>query len=383
MSSDLTSESTRVAELADEQAALRRLAMLVARAAPADVIFEAVADEVHRLLGGDVTALNRFDPDGLWTVIAVRGMESDVIHPGERWDPGEAAPGLEEVFSGQPVRVDSYSPIGSALDAIIEAERAVAWIGSPIQIMGRTWGTLSVLSRRGPLPPGAEQRLVDFTELVATAIANAESREQLMASRARIVAAGDEARRRIQRDLHDGAQQRIVTLALKIRELAASDPARASGIDRELVGLAAEVGQVIEELRELASGLHPVVLSKGGLELALKGLARRSAIPVALDIRVSGRLPESVEIAAYYVVAEALTNAAKHSGASRVDVVVEAADRTLRVAVTDHGIGGANSAAGSGLIGLWDRVEALGGTVTIDSPAGRGTSLIATLPLGP
>lgn len=381
MSSDLTSESTRVAELADEQAALRRLAMLVARAAPADVIFEAVADEVHRLLGGDVTALNRFDPDGLWTVIAVRGMKSDVIHAGERWDPGEA-PGLEEVFSGQPVRVDSYSPIGSALDAIIEAERAVAWIGSPIQIMGRTWGTLSVLSRGGPLPAGAERRLVDFTELVATAIANAESREQLMASRARIVAAGDEARRRIQRDLHDGAQQRIVTLALKIQELAASDAGRASGIDRELVGLAAEVGQVIEELRELASGLHPVVLSKGGLEPALKGLARRSAIPVALDIRVS-RLPESVEIAAYYVVAEALTNAAKHSGASCVDVMVEAPDRTLRVAVTDHGIGGANSAAGSGLVGLCDRVEALGGTVTLDSPAGRGTSLIATLPLGP
>ena len=376
----IPADPARIAQLADEQAALRRIATLVARGVSPDVIFETVTDEVHGLLGGDVTALNRFDPDGLWTVIAVRGMESNVIGAGERWDPGEAAPGLAEVFSGRPVRVDTYSPIGSALDAIIEAERAVAWIGSPIQIMGQTWGTLSVLSRRGPLPAGAEHRLVDFTELVATAIANAESHAQLIASRARIVAAGDEARRRIQRDLHDGAQQRVVTLALKARELASSDAARACGIDSDLLDLVGELGDVLNDLREISSGLHPAALSKGGLQAALNALARRAAIPVVLDVDLSGRLDESVEIAAYYVVAEALTNAAKHANATRVEVSVDAPDGALRIRVCDDGVGGANP-AGSGLLGLRDRAEALGGTVTLDSPRGHGTTLVATLPL--
>jgi signal transduction histidine kinase len=216
---------------------------------------------------------------------------------------------------------------------------------------------------------------------LAVSLDNAESRAQLVASRARIVAAADEARARIQRDLHDGAQQRVVALALRLKLLAKSDAARASGIDAELLELITEVNDALKELRDISQGLHPPVLARGGLEPALTALAQRSSVPVALDLRVAGRLAEAVEIAAYYVVAEMLTNATKHADASRVDVEVHVVDGVLRVCVSDDGVGGAAPAGGSGLIGLRDRVEALRGTITIDSPRGGGTALVAELPL--
>jgi signal transduction histidine kinase len=250
-----------------------------------------------------------------------------------------------------------------------------------------TRGTLhAVLLLENRLIRGAftTERL-DAVKLIAGQLAvsldNAESRAQLMASRARIVAAGDEARRRIQRDLHDGAQQRLVTMAMRLKLLAASDPARADSPDADLLGVAGELDEVLQDLRDISSGLHPPVLSRGGLQPALTALAARSAIPVALDLRVAGRLPEMVEVAAYYVVAEMLTNAAKHANASRVDVTAEALDGRLCIRVRDDGIGGADPAAGSGLVGLTDRIEALGGTITIDSPPGHGTTLVAELPL--
>ena len=377
-----TPERRHLAGLANEQAALRRIATLVARGVPAAEIFDAVTEEVHRLLLADLTALNRCEPDGQWTVVAVRGMESEVIRVGDRWHPGQAAPGLADVLNGRPARIDAYRPMGTALDDIVDAELMVAWVASPIVLMGRTWGVLVVASRRGPLPVGAEDRLADFAELVATAIANAESRAQLVASRARIVAAADDARRRIQRDLHDGAQQRVVTLEMKLKALASSDAARARGIDTDLLDLAAGLDDVLQELRDISSGLHPAVLSQGGLEPALKALARRSPIPTYVDARVSTRFAEAVEITAYYVVAEMLTNAAKHSGASRVDVTVRPQGGALRVSVRDNGVGGAHPTGGSGLVGLTDRVEALGGQMTIESPLGGGTTLVAELPLG-
>ena len=209
----------------------------------------------------------------------------------------------------------------------------------------------------------------------------AESREQLVASRARIVAAADEACKRIQRDLHDGAQQHVVTLAIELKLLAASDAARASGIDADLQELITHADDALTELRNFAHGLHPPALSRGGLQPALTALAKRSSIPVALDLRLAGRPAEPVEIAAYYLVAEMLTNAAKHANASRVDVHVDVVDCALRVCVRDDGTGGADPARGSGLVGLRDRVEALAGTITIDSPHGEGTTLVATLPL--
>jgi signal transduction histidine kinase len=207
-----------------------------------------------------------------------------------------------------------------------------------------------------------------------------KGRRELAASRARIVAAADETRRQIERDLHDGAQQRLVSLALELRAAQAAAP-----LDGELEGQLARIAEglvrAVDELREMARGIHPAVLSEGGLAPALKALARRSPIPVELDVRAEGRLPERIEVAAYYVVSEALTNAAKHAHAAVVHVEVEAAGGVLRLSVRDDGAGGADPAGGTGLIGLNDRVEALGGTIAIASPAGAGTSVDVELPL--
>jgi signal transduction histidine kinase len=231
-----------------------------------------------------------------------------------------------------------------------------------------------------PLPPDTEARLADFAELVATAIANAEARGELLASRARIVTAADEARRRIERDLHDGAQQRLVAAGLKVRSLEASLPAD-DALKREVAALGDALAAANEELRRISHGIHPTALSRGGLRLALRSLSRRAGVPVDLSIAVEQRLPESVEVAAYYVVAEALTNAAKHAHASLVTVTAEADDRCLHISVADHdGVGGANSSGGSGLIGLKDRVEALGGHLHLASHDHHGTTLSAEIP---
>ena len=259
-------------------------------------------------------------------------------------------------------------------------------VGVPISVEGRLWGVVTVSStREESLPADTEARLAGFTELVATAIANAESQAQLTASRARIVAAADTARRRIERDLHDGAQQRLISLALRLRVAKAAAPPGAGELVAQLDSLVTEATGTLDELRELASGIHPVVLADGGLAAALKVLARRSAVPVELDVRVAGRLPEQIEVAAYYVVAEALTNAAKHAQASTVTVTVDTtpADRSdlLQVEVRDNGRGGAELTLGTGLLGLKDRVEALGGAITVESPRGKGTTLRVTLPI--
>jgi signal transduction histidine kinase len=233
-----------------------------------------------------------------------------------------------------------------------------------------------------PLPPGTEDRLAGFTDLVATAIANAQSQAELRASRARIVTTADETRRRIERDLHDGAQQHLVSLALQLRAAQEEVPAELPELSGELAAVAAELSAVQEELREFARGIHPAILAEGGLGPALRALARRSKLPVRVDVGPRGRLPEPLEAAAYYVVSEALTNVAKHARASTVAVAVETAGGVLRVDVRDDGAGGAELGRGSGLIGLKDRVEALGGRIALDSPPGVGTSLSVELPLG-
>ena len=214
-----------------------------------------------------------------------------------------------------------------------------------------------------------------------TAIANAENLTELTASRARVVAAADETRRRIERDLHDGAQQRLVSLSLALQAAQAAVPPQLGELEGELERVAKELAGVLEDLQEMARGIHPAILARGGLEPALKTLARRCTVPVELDVRGVARLPERVEVAAYYVVAEALTNAAKHAHASVVHVDVEAADHALGLRVRDDGNGGADPARGTGLIGLKDRVEALGGTITVHSPVSAGTSLRAEFPL--
>jgi signal transduction histidine kinase len=232
-----------------------------------------------------------------------------------------------------------------------------------------------------PFPADAESRVMLFTELVATAIANAENRSELAASRKRLVAASDEARRRIERDLHDGTQQRLVSLALAAHAAAAELPPESSDVREKLTSIATGLGEAVEDLQELSRGIHPAILSDAGLGPALETLALRSPISVELDVRTRERFPEPVEIAAYFTASESLANAAKHAQASRITILLACENERLRLAVRDDGIGGADPGRGSGLVGLRDRVEALGGTLTIESGS-DGTALTAALPVG-
>ena len=254
----------------------------------------------------------------------------------------------------------------------------------PVIVQGRLWGAMIASSvDEHSLPLDTEARLASFTELVATAIANAENLAELTASRARVVAAADETRRRIERDLHDGTQQRLVSLGLELRLAQSLVPAGLGELEAEVGKVADELRGVVEDLREIARGIHPAILSEGGLGPALRTLARRAAIAVELDVAALGRLPEPVEVAAYYVVSEALTNATRHAHASVVKVDAEASGDRLRVRVRvrDDGVGGADQLRGSGLVGLKDRIEALGGTFSVHSPAGRGTTVSCELPV--
>ena len=284
--------------------------------------------------------------------------------------------------TGCPARIDNYadSASGPLSTAVREAGIRSA-VGTPIIVEGRLWGELGVASTlEEPLPPDTEARLASFTELVATAIANAQSRAELMASRARIIAAADDTRRRIQRDLHDGTQQQLVSLMLDLRQVQEAVPPQLGELESGLARITGRLEGVFNQVREISHGIHPAILSDGGLTPALKALARRSAVPVTLDLRAARRLPEHVEVAAYYAVSEALANAAKHAHASAVHVELDTPGASVRLAVRDDGIGGADPARGSGLTGLRDRIEAVGGTLHVTSPAGGGTTLLIEIP---
>jgi signal transduction histidine kinase len=367
-------------ELADTQASLRRLAMLVARGEPPEVVFAAVTKEVLRHFGSGTSRMIRFELDGTATLVANEGTTGPHVRVGQRWE-GFPPTGLTATVlrTGRAARVDDYHAIPGGEPYLGEGLRSA--VATPVVVNGRLWGLIAVGSGEDPLPPDTEQRMTEFTDLLATAIANAQSRAELMASRARIVAASDEARRRIEHDLHDGAQQRLVALALRLRSAAAASSERGE-IRTEIVDdVAAELMGVLDDLREISRGIHPAILSKAGLRPALRALGRRSTIPVEMQLRVDGRLPEPVEVGAYYVVSEMLTNAAKHARASVVEVDAEASGGTLRVRVRDDGIGGADPVRGSGLVGLKDRIEALGGTFSVHSPVGRGTTVSCELPV--
>jgi len=254
-------------------------------------------------------------------------------------------------------------------------------VAGPILVEDRLWGVVTACTTRGPFPPGTADRMADFTDLLATAVGNAQSRAELAASRARIVTAADDTRRRIERDLHDGTQQRLVSLGLELRLTQGMVPAELPELETELDKVADELNEVVEDLREISRGIHPAILSEGGLGPALRTLARRAAIAVELDVTPIGRLPEPVEVAAYYVVSEALTNVTRHARASVVAVDVAASGGTLGVYVRDNGAGGADPLRGSGLVGLKDRVEALGGTFSVHSPLGHGTTVSCELPV--
>jgi signal transduction histidine kinase/CHASE3 domain sensor protein len=366
--------------IADEQAALRRVATLVARAAPPATVFAAVAEEVGRLLApADRAFLGRYDADHTMTLMAAWSSTGESLPVGLHGSIPVGGVSALVRETGRMARVDASDPEVLADNAMLGLRSAVA---APITVGGRLWGFMAAASTGDEPPPlGAETRLAQFTELVATAIANAEAQAELTASRARIVATADETRRRIERDLHDGAQQRLVSLALQLRAAQATVPPALEELGAELEHVAAGLTSTLDELREFARGIHPAILAEGGLGPALKALARRSAVAVDLKVGVETRLPERIEVAAYYVVSEALTNAAKHAEASAVQVDVEAADGILRVSVRDDGVGGASFAGGSGLVGLKDRVEALGGRISLESPRGAGTAIRVELPV--
>jgi len=370
---------TRV--LVDEQAALRRVATLVAEGQGADDVFRAVAAEVGQLLGADATRLLRYEPDGSASVVATHGApDAEIgVRAREGIDQGESWRRVAE--RAREIQSD-HSPDGSDLLAESPLSFGIgAACAAPIAVSGRPWGVIVAAWKRAEeARADTETRMAQFTELVATAVANAESRAELAASRRRVVATADETRRRIERDLHDGAQQRLVQTMITLK-LAQQELGNGSENAAELVGKALEITEgATNELRELARGIHPAILAKGGLVPALKNLARRSPIPVELDLRIDARLPEPTEVTAYFVISEALTNAAKHSNASAVEVTVEMIDGGVRLAISDDGVGGADPARGSGLVGLKDRAEAAGGTLNVTSPPGEGTRLTIELP---
>ena len=371
----------QLAQLADEQAALRRVATLVAEGATPHRVFDGVRHEVARMFNAPLSVLLRYDANGTATVLATSDGYLGPI--GNSWPvEGDSSAIARVCRTGLPARADYTRLAEGPIAAAARAVGARSAVGVPVVVDGTLWGVVAVGSRETePLPADFEGRLAKFTELLATAIANAEGRAELEASRARIVATADATRRRIERDLHDGAQQQLVSLALEVRAAQASVPTEMSHHQDELSHIAEGLTTALDGLREIAHGLHPAILAEGGLGPALKTLAHRSPIPVELEVRTVGRLPESIEVAAYYVVSETLTNAAKHSRASRVQVEVEVRDRALCIAVDDDGVGGADATRGSGLLGLKDRAEAIGGTIRLESRQGVGTNLVAELPL--
>jgi signal transduction histidine kinase len=369
--------------LAEEQAALRRVATLVAGQAAAEVIFTAVAEEVTGLLRADMGGVARHEPDESSTLMGKWHGEGGGPPVGSRLEPvGDLEP-VRLLRSGHPVRFTNYERASGPVAEMMRTLGVRCTVAAPIIADGAVWGSIFASSTKPePFPDDTESRIMGFAELVATAISNAVSRDQLAASRARVVAAADETRRRLERDLHDGVQQRLVSLGLELRAAAEGMPGHLAETKRALARVADGLTSTLDEVRELARGIHPAILSVGGLGPALKALARRSAVPVELEVDLQTRLPERVEVASYFVVSEALANAAKHARASVAHVNVETVGSFLHVSIRDDGVGGANPARGSGLIGLTDRVQALGGTITVLSPPGRGTTMRVELPVG-
>jgi len=381
---DFTSERRAKAEqrrLAEEQAALRRVATLVASDAPPEQVFQSVTEEMCRLLGIPSAVLERFEDDETATIVARYGRTGELTV-------GTVVP-LEEglaatrVFqTGAPARIDGFDGVPGEIAERVRGLGFRSAVGVPITLSGATWGALIAALRAGEsLPPETERRMQAFAELVALGLASAHARDELAASRLRIVEASDAERRRLERNLHDGAQQRLVALSVALRLAHGKIRESPDESEKLLEVAAAELSEALTELRELAQGIHPAVLTERGLEVALDVLAARAPLRVALEVRLPERLPEPVEAAAYYVVSEALANVVKHAGADSVRVLAERVNGSVVVEVEDDGRGGADLEAGSGLCGLRDRVETLEGRLDVESSRGRGTLVRAEVPL--
>jgi signal transduction histidine kinase len=365
--------------LADEQSGLRRVATLVAQGASADDLLAAVAAEVGQLLPADNVLIGRYDGDGgEITTVANWSRDAGRADLPVEWGAGERRLAALVSRTGQPARTQPEEPVTPH-----GGPRSIrSSVGVPISVEADLWGIVIAASTgERPMPDGTETRLGTFTELVSTAIANAEAKTALTASRARIVVTADETRRRLLRDLHDGAQRRFVNGVLRLQLAQSAVPPDAPELGAELDVAVVELKGAVDALRDFAHGIHPASVTRFGLPSALREVADQSAVPVDLDVRTNGRLPEPIEVATYYIVSEALTNAAKHGQASSVTVHVEAGDDRLQVVIRDDGVGGAEFGHGSGLVGLKDRVEALGGWISLRSEPAAGTSLEIEFPL--
>ncbi|WP_433220258.1 HAMP domain-containing protein [Dactylosporangium sp. CS-047395] len=376
------------------QASLRRIATGIAQGARPAETLNAVAAELGRLVGTDEVHIVRYDDGGTGraAVRADRVPRGTVV---AAWGTGHVGLPVGATIpldgdsvtarvrrTGRAARMDDYAGVDGSLAHHLHAHHARAAVGAPVRVDGRLWGVVAatVTSDR-PLPPDAEQRLADSTELIATTIATAQARADLSRSRARVVVAADQARRQIERNLHDGVQQHLVTIAMGLRATEEEVPAELPRVRRGLSTAIERLTAVLDDLREISRGIHPPILTDSGLGPALKALARRCHLPVELRIDLPGRLPEPVEVAAYYVAAESFANAAKHADAELVQAEARVEGDRLQLSVRDNGAGGADQARGSGLVGLTDRVQALGGAITITSPPGAGTKVAAELPL--
>ena len=381
MGESLQSDRENLRQLADEQSALRRVATLIARGVPATELLAAVVQEVDRVLGSTSTRLAQYLPGNIVEII-VSSRDDTAVAVGGRWaaDGDHLAGVVHE--TGRAARRDSLDGVEGELAERLRRDGVRSGVAAPIVVEGRLWGIMLAYWTDRVAPPDTGERLEQFTELVATAIANAEGRAALTASRSRVVATADETRRRIERDLHDGAQQRlvhaIVTLKLARRALEEGSERSAAMVDEALEHAERANGA----LRELVHGILPASLSRGGLRPALKGLVERA--PIVVRVTATGRrFAPALEATAYFIAAEALTNVYKHSGADSAQVTAEVHDGVLRVEVHDDGAGGATVDGGSGLLGLHDRAAAAGGHLDVVSPPGAGTTVTATLPLEP
>jgi signal transduction histidine kinase len=383
--------------IADEQAALRHIATLVAEGAEPQAIFAAVCKEASLLFGASIAALARFTPDGMNESVAATNLREQRIIPAGTRIPldGQSVNALIK-NTGAPARIDNYDDATGPLAEVLRELGIKSGVGAPVVVDGELWGALILSSDTAEeFPAETEFRLASFAELVATAISNSAHRAELLASRARIVAAGDEARRKIERNLHDGTQQRLIALGLDLQRIRATIPDDQATQHSDLARVEHDLESVLQDVREVSRGLHPALLSRAGLSPALRALARTSPIPVDIEIDLDRRPPAQIETAVYYVAAEALTNAIKHSQANVISITIandsaatvttsageSPAPSLLHATIADDGIGGAHLRDGSGLIGAIDRIDALGGRLTLESPADQGTVIAIELPI--
>ena len=379
---ELAASEARARKLAEEQAALRRVATLVAEGPAPTEVFDAVIAEVGQLLGAAQIGLARYENEHEISVLAIRGQSNEILRAGVRLPLDGDSVNARILRTGRSARLNFAEEGSGSIAEVLRPDDVNATVGAPIVVDGAVWGMIGASWRGDDQPPAdAEERLAQFADLLATAVSNAAMRGELAASRARVIAAADESRRRIERDLHDGAQQQLVTLAVALQRAQAKIPSALDEVRADVGRVADGLTGAVNELRDLSRGIHPAILTEGGLSPALKALGRRSAVRVKLDVGFEHRLPDQVEVAAYYTVSEALTNASKHANATRVWVSLRIEDDVLLLSIRDDGEGGADPRRGSGLTGLRDRIEALGGRIQIESQTGSGTVIEAAIPI--